>query len=190
MPHKILLVDDEPDVLDVIKNFVQMEDYEALTASSAEEGLKILAEDAVDVVISDEQMPGISGTVFLGIVRQQFPDTVRILLTGHADLETAIRAINDGEIYRFFTKPCNFTELMVTLKRGIMQNEMMLETRRLLQAYRRQTTMLKQVEKKFPGATKLDKTQTGSIILDSGSGDFDTLYKEVKAEVSKAEGQL
>jgi two-component system probable response regulator PhcQ len=188
MPHKILLVDDEPDVLDVIKNFVQMEDYEALTAPSAEEGLKILDTEAVDVVISDEQMPGMSGTTFLGVVRQQYPDTVRILLTGHADLDTAIRAINDGEIYRFFTKPCNFTELMVTLKRGIMQNEMMLETRRLLMVYRRQSTLLQQVEKKFPGATRLDKTQTGSIIIDSSAGDFDSLYKEVKDEVSKAEG--
>jgi len=188
MPHKILLVDDEPDVLEVLRNFILMEEYEALTAPSAEEGVKILQSQEVDVVVTDEQMSGMTGTAFLGIVRQEYPDTVRILLTGHANLETAIRAINDGEIYRFFTKPCNFTELMVTLKHGIMQRQFLIETRRLLQVYRRQSFLLQQAEKRIPGITQVDKTQTGSIIIEAQPSDFDSLYKELKSEVSKAEG--
>jgi two-component system probable response regulator PhcQ len=70
----------------------------------------------VDVVISDEKMPGMSGSEFLSLVRQEYPDTIRIILTGYGSLESAIRAINEGEIYRLFTKPCNVIDLAITIR--------------------------------------------------------------------------
>jgi two-component system, probable response regulator PhcQ len=187
MPHRVLIVDDEPEVIDIMRRFLQMESYAVCTASSAEEALGILADEVIDVVISDEWMSGMSGTKFLGVVRREYPDTIRILLTGHADLDTAIRAINDGEIYRFFTKPCNFGELTVILKQAIQQKDLLTETKRLLLAYRHQSALVKQVERRYPGVTKLDKTKTGSIIIDDTPADFDSFFKELKAEVDKAD---
>jgi two-component system, probable response regulator PhcQ len=187
MPHKVLIVDDEPEVIDVMKHFLQMEQYNVLTANSAEEALGILAGTEIDIIISDEWMSGMPGTKFLGVVRREFPDTIRMLLTGHADLDTAIRAINDGEIYRFFTKPCNFSELTVILKQAIQQKDLLSESRRLLSAYKHQSAIVDQMERRFPGMTKLDKTQTGSIIIDDTPADFDSFFKELKAEVAKAE---
>jgi two-component system probable response regulator PhcQ len=185
MPHKVLIVDDEPEVIDIMQRFLQMEQYEVATANSAEEALKTLARGPVDVIISDEWMSGMSGTKFLGVVRHEFPDTIRILLTGHADLETAIRAINDGEIYRFFTKPCNFAELTVILKQAIQQKELLIETKRLYSAYKHQAAMIKKMELKYPGVSKLDKTATGSIIIDDTPDDFDSFLGELKTRVAE-----
>jgi two-component system, probable response regulator PhcQ len=187
MPHKVLIVDDEPEVIDIMKHFLQIEQYDVLTANSAEEALGILAGTEIDIVISDEWMSGMPGTKFLGVVRREYPDTIRMLLTGHADLDTAIRAINDGEIYRFFTKPCNFGELTVILKQAIQQKDLLSESRRLLSAYKQQSAVVEQMERRFPGMTKLDKTQTGSIIIDDTPEDFDSFFKELKAEVAKAD---
>jgi two-component system, probable response regulator PhcQ len=187
MPHKVLIVDDEPEVIDVMKHFLLLEHYEVLSANSAEEALGILAGAEIDIVISDEWMSGMPGTKFLGVVRREYPETIRMLLTGHADLDTAIRAINDGEIYRFFTKPCNFSELTVILRQAIQQKNLLSESRRLLSAYKQQSAVVEQMERRYPGMTKLDKTQTGSIIIDDTPEDFDSFFKELKAEVAKAE---
>jgi DNA-binding NtrC family response regulator len=108
-------------------------------------------------------------------------------MTGHANLDMAIRAINDGEIYRFFTKPCNLQELIVTLKQAIRQKELLEKSRRLLLAYKQQSAVIKQLEHRYPGMTKLDKTRTGSIIIDDTPDDFDGFFQELKSEVAKAE---
>jgi DNA-binding NtrC family response regulator len=190
MPHRVLVVDDEPQIVDVLKSFLESENYEVFAAASAEEALVLLKEHVIDVIISDEAMPGMSGTTFLGIVRSEFPDTVRILLTGLTDFDTAINAINIGEIYRFFTKPCNFKELRATLKQAIKQKNLIFETKRLLTAYKQQTAILKQLEKRFPGMTKIDKTRTGSIIIEHSSDDFDSFFEDLKREVARAEGRI
>ncbi len=189
MSHKVLIVDDEPEVIDIMQHFLQMEHYEVRTANSAEDALKILRSEPIDVIISDEWMSGMSGTKFLGVVRRDYPDTIRILLTGHADLDTAIRAINDGEIYRFFTKPCNFGELTGTLRQAIQQKDLLAESRRLYSAYKHQTAYIKKMENKFPGMSKLDKTETGSIIIDDSTVNFDALLGNFKAEESSEGGE-
>jgi two-component system probable response regulator PhcQ len=100
----------------MLKDAFSREPYNILCADSAEEALPILAREQVDVVISDEKMPGMSGSEFLSLVRQEYPDTIRIILTGYGSLESAIRAINEGEIYRLFTKPCNVIDLAITIR--------------------------------------------------------------------------
>src|SRR5688572_16636658 len=81
--------------------------YDVVTATSGFDGLAVLERDKTPaVVISDMRMPGMDGATFLGKVRQLLPDTVRILLTGQADLASTIAAVNDGQIFRFLTKPC------------------------------------------------------------------------------------
>jgi CheY-like chemotaxis protein len=100
----VLFVDDEPNVTDGLKRALRREPYEFLTATSGAAALKILEGQYVDVVVSDEQMPGMSGSVFLSTVRKQFPHTIRMILSGQASLEAAVRAINEGQVHRFFLK--------------------------------------------------------------------------------------
>ena len=123
MEHKVLLVDDDANLLAGLRRTLRNEPYEILSATTAEEALRILGREEVSVVISDQEMPGMSGTVFLAAVRQRFPDTVRFILTGKATLDTAIQAINDGAISRFFNKPCNPVDLAVTIRQALQQKD-------------------------------------------------------------------
>jgi DNA-binding NtrC family response regulator len=106
----VLFVDDEPAILEGFRDAFRREAFEVVIAQSAFTALEILAARRIDVVISDECMPQLSGTDFLAMVRKRHPDVVRIMLTGEASLSAATRAINDG-LYRFLSKPIEPTEL-------------------------------------------------------------------------------
>src|SRR5579863_8243502 len=103
----VLLVDDETHVTDALSRHFPKQRYEILRANSAAQALDVLARRAVDAIVSDERMPGETGTELLAKVRRLYPKTIRIVLSGQASLEAAVRAINEGEVYRFFLKPCN-----------------------------------------------------------------------------------
>jgi len=106
----VLFVDDEPRVLSGFRDTLRKEPYQLLTVNSASAALELLAEHQVDVVVSDEQMPIMCGSVFLEHVRQRYPNIVRIMLTGEASLAVSVQAINDG-LYRFLGKPIQPDEL-------------------------------------------------------------------------------
>ncbi len=106
----VLFVDDEPAILEGFRDSFRREAFEIVTAESALTALEILAARRIDVVISDECMPRLSGADFLAMVRKRHPDVVRIMLTGEASLSTATKAINDG-LYRFLSKPIEPSEL-------------------------------------------------------------------------------
>ena len=127
MRPKVLFVDDEPKVIAGLKRAMRKEPYEIITANSACEALDIMDSTAIDVVISDEMMPGMSGSEFITKICQDYPDTIRMILTGHASLDMAIKAINEGEIYRFFTKPCNEVDLAVTIRHALEQKRLKIE---------------------------------------------------------------
>ena len=103
--RKILIVDDEPGILSALKRVLRRDGYEILAAPSAREGLKILGDHEVQVILSDQRMPEMSGTEFLSRVRELYPETIRIILSGYTDLESIANAINRGSIYKFLTKP-------------------------------------------------------------------------------------
>lgn len=103
--QKILLVDDEPSIVSSLKRLLRSDGYQILTATSAKEGLEILGNQDVQVILSDQRMPEMSGTDFLSRVRDLYPDTIRIILSGYTDLESVADAINRGSIYKFLTKP-------------------------------------------------------------------------------------
>jgi len=103
----ILLVDDEPHVLSALTRTLRNTAFQILTAPSAVQALAIMESTKIKVIVSDEQMEGMRGWELLAEVRRRFPNTVRILLSGHATLEMAMRAVNDGGIYRFLAKPCD-----------------------------------------------------------------------------------
>ncbi|TAL45314.1 MAG: response regulator, partial [Methylovulum sp.] len=103
----ILFVDDEVNVLNALRRLFHSEHYVSYFASSGAEGLRILQQYAVDIVISDMRMPEMNGAEFLAQVVMQWPETTRILLTGYADMQSTIDAVNKGRIYHYCNKPWN-----------------------------------------------------------------------------------
>jgi DNA-binding NtrC family response regulator len=150
------------------------------------DALELLASEPVDVVVSDERMPGMSGSEFLGLVRRKYPQTVRIILTGHASLEAAIRSINEGEIYRFFTKPCNIFDLAITIRHALQHLELVRENGRLLRTVKRQSAFIEQLERDYPGITLVKRGNKGEILLNEEVGELQNLLSECKASLPKA----
>ena len=107
----LLLLDDEENVLRSLVRLFRRDGYQILTANSVREAFDLLASNAVQVIVSDQRMPDMSGTEFLGRVRDLYPDTIRMVLSGYTDVTTITEAINRGAIYRFLTKPWNDEEL-------------------------------------------------------------------------------
>ena len=144
MNHTVLLVDDEPSVLTGLSRVLRKEPYEILTAGSAVEAAGLLEDNTVDLIVSDEQMPGMSGTEFLARVARDYPDIVRIILTGHPTLPAALRAINEGKVYQFFTKPCNEIDLAITIRRALEQKDLLVKSRELLEVTKRQSALIEE----------------------------------------------
>lgn len=165
MDSAILLVDDEPNVLSALSRALFDEPYETVTRTSAEQALDLMGRRRFKVVVSDERMPGMQGAEFLGHVRRLHPETVRILLTGHATLEAAMRAVNAGGIYRFFTKPWNDLELRFAIRSAVEKHDLEAENRRLLRTVRQQALELRVLEKQYPGITRLEKDGRGNFVL-------------------------
>lgn len=180
----ILLVDDEPQVTDALKRALRREPYEILTATSGAAGLELLESHKVDVVISDEQMPGMSGSEFLSAVRKKFPHTIRMILSGQASLEAAVRAINEGEVYRFFLKPCNPTDLIFTVQQALAHKRLEEQSRRLLREYQRQASTLARVEHNSPGLLLLDTDEEGAVVVDESDGECDV--KDLLEQIERA----
>lgn len=133
MADKILCVDDDPNILEGYKRQLRKE-FELHTAVGPTLGLKMVTEQGpFAVVVSDLQMPGMSGIEFLAQVRAHEPETVRILLTGNADLQATIDAINQGQIFRFLTKPCTSEALASAMTAGLAQHRLITAERELLE---------------------------------------------------------
>lgn len=101
----LLLVDDEEGILASLKRLLRREAYEVVTANGGRAGLEELARHPIDVIVSDQRMPGMSGVEFLRRAKELYPDTVRMVLSGYADLQSITDAINEGAIYKFLAKP-------------------------------------------------------------------------------------
>jgi len=164
----VLFVDDEPKVLSGLRNAMHKYPMRILTATSADRALEVLDHEAVDVIVSDERMPHVSGSQLLAVVRRQYPHTVRIVLTGHASMEAAVRAINEGEVYRFLTKPCDPVDLAQTIQNGLQLRHLAQHSTRLLAKVRQQESALREIESAHPGISKVDVDESGAILLEAG----------------------
>lgn len=165
MRNRILLVDDEPNVTAALTRALIDEDLDMHAAASGQEALDFLKTERVKVVISDDRMPGMDGATFLAEVKKHWPETVRIMLTGHASVGSTMKAVNSGEIYRFFTKPWNDYELIVAIRAAIEKFDLEAENRRLLTTVRHQANELRALERKYPGITTVEKDEGGSVLL-------------------------
>jgi diguanylate cyclase (GGDEF)-like protein/PAS domain S-box-containing protein len=119
---KVLLVDDDEDALLLIQRTLRGENYEVLLANSGEKGLDLLSQHNIRVVVSDQQMPGMSGVAFMQRVKTSFPNTMRIMLSGHTEFETVADALNMGGIYRFVAKSWDKEELRRAIRDALTAN--------------------------------------------------------------------
>lgn len=132
----LLLVDDEDNILSALKRLLRNDGYRVFTSNAPERALELLAEldrqdDAVDVILSDQRMPSMSGVDFLSRVKISHPDTVRLVLSGYTDLQSVTDAINQGAIYKFLTKPWDDEHLKANLREAFQHKRMKDENRRL-----------------------------------------------------------
>ena len=119
MTPLILFVDDEPNIIYAALRNLRSQPFEIVTASDAESAKLTLMTRNVDLIVTDENMPGKSGVELLKWVANKFPDIVRISLTGQSNLDVAVRAVNEAEVYRFLQKPCHPFELAMAIRKGL-----------------------------------------------------------------------
>ncbi len=155
---RILIVDDEEAILETM-SFTFEDDYEVLTCTAASEALALLdREGAVSVVISDQRMPEMTGVELLAKVFERHPATVRIILTGFADMDAIISSINDGHVYAYITKPWETDDLKQVVRRAVEHHALAVENERLLSDLRDANVFLSAV---------MDELDTGAVAIDA-----------------------
>jgi two-component system, probable response regulator PhcQ len=183
MRPTILLVDDEKNILNSLIRLFINEDYEIITSTSGAEALEVFEESEVDLVISDHRMPGMTGVDFLARVKEISPDTIRIMLTGYADLQASIDAINKGEVYRFISKPWNDEELLLTVKQSLEYRDLRMQNMKLTRTVKHQSSILDRLEEHYPGISDVTRGENGSIMVDED--EFDDLSLEELLNLKK-----
>jgi response regulator RpfG family c-di-GMP phosphodiesterase len=143
--ERVLVVDDEPHVLSALRRALHKCGFEILTAPAVPQALEVLAAEPVDVIISDMRMPGQTGAELLARARQMAPDAVRILLTGHADMQATLDAVNEGEVFRFLTKPWEDALLIQAIRDGLDRRSLERERDALREITARQNEELRQL---------------------------------------------
>jgi signal transduction histidine kinase len=139
--HTLLVVDDEPDVVKSVQDLLRL-DYRILGATRATEGLRILGEQEVHVVMSDQRMPEMTGVEFLHRVREDHPEVIRLLFTGYADMGAVIAAINQGNVYRYIAKPWDPDELPAVIREAVERYDLIDERDRLFSELQRKNREL------------------------------------------------
>ena len=139
----LLFVDDEPGILSSLRRLFRPHGYRIFIAESGAAGLEILANEQIDLVISDMRMPEMDGAAFLKEVRAGWPEVMRILLTGYADITSTVAAINQGEIYRYISKPWDDNEIVTVVREAIERQNLKLENQRLTALTQAQNEELK-----------------------------------------------
>lgn len=165
--HTILVVDDETNILNTMTRLLSGENLEVFTAENAHKGLeKLKASAGVDLVISDNRLPDIAGVDFLVKVKQLYPDTIRILITGYPDLDSAISAINKDQVYRYISKPWDNEELKLIVTQALEYYDVLRDNRALLKIAKQQAEWLNMLKEKYPQLSKNDFDASSIYIID------------------------
>lgn len=140
---QLLIIDDEEEILKALRRQFRRE-YDVYVAVNAEEGLRIIKEVPVQVIITDQRMPGITGVQFLARAKKELPDATRLLLTGYADIQAVIDAINEGNVFRYITKPWDAQELATIVREAFERHALLVQNRRLVEELRAANAQLEQ----------------------------------------------
>jgi serine phosphatase RsbU (regulator of sigma subunit) len=187
--HKVLFVDDDPKVLAGIRRQLRKK-IPIETVESASAGIEVIGtQGPFAVVVTDYCMPGMNGIEFLARVRQAAPETIRMLLTGSADLHAAIQAVNQGNIFRFLTKPCSPEQLVEAMESGIKQYRRTRRERKFNQRTRRWLDQAMEVQQNLMPRSSPDIAGVDicgrSIYCDHTGGDYYDYFEKKSAEGSK-----
>ena len=153
--NAVLCVDDESSILTALTRLLRKEPYRVFTAPGGAEGLEILDRHDVQVVISDQRMPQMTGTQFLQKVKARKPDTIRVVLSGYAEADAIVAAINQGEVYRFVAKPWQDEPLKSTIRQCFDQYELLQENFRLTEQTRLQVGQLQNLNRLLEASVDL-----------------------------------
>ncbi|MDP1705399.1 MAG: ATPase, T2SS/T4P/T4SS family [Sulfurimicrobium sp.] len=145
--YRLLLVDDEPNVLKALQRVFRQENYLVATAPNPGEALKLMSQGEFHLVISDYMMPGMTGAEFLKQVKSLYPETIRIMLTGHADTGAVMGAVNEGAVYKFILKPWNDDDLRITVALALEQFDLIRKNRILQQDNSKKTKEISALSK-------------------------------------------
>jgi len=175
--YRLLFVDDEERVLRSLKSVFRRQ-YDVYVASSGFEALEILAQQPIDVIISDQRMPNMTGNELLSLVRQQYPSVMRLLLTGYVDKLAIIDTINEGEIFRYISKPWDIDDIKSTVAMAAKASEHQLPVDSEPKEERQKTATITQFPTQFPNthrANKLTterslKEKTSFVLMDKDQG--------------------
>jgi signal transduction histidine kinase len=154
--HSLLVVDDEPDLVHSVQDLLRF-DYRVLGATRATEGLRIMEREQVHIVMSDQRMPEMTGVEFLKRLREHFPDTVRLLFTAYADITAVVDAINEGNVYRYISKPWEPRELQAVLRQAVEYYELHAERKRLVAALENKNRELETANAELRQANEMKK---------------------------------
>ncbi|GBD94245.1 cyclic di-GMP phosphodiesterase response regulator RpfG [bacterium BMS3Abin05] len=149
--HKVLFVDDEENILRSLKRIFRKDDIEILTALGGAEGLELAKKRDIAVIVSDQRMPRMSGTEFLHQAKQVSPESIRMVLTGYADVNAAMAAINDGEVFHYITKPWKEEDLKRIIWDAIQKYDLLQENKRLRNLIVKQNSILKRLTEDLEG---------------------------------------
>ncbi len=184
MKHSVLFVDDDPQILSALARNLRHETFEFVRASSGDEALALLRARPLDAIVSDHDMPGMTGTELLARACTLAPGAVRMMLTGKPTLTAAIDAINRGEIQRFFLKPCDPRDLAAALRRALKEKDLLEHARRLLFEYRRNQARVEELEASQPGLTETRTDAQGRFVLEDLPVDLDGLLAELQGTIA------
>jgi len=154
--HCLLVVDDEPDLVQSVKDLLRF-DYKVLCATRASEGLRIMQNENVHVVMSDQRMPEMSGVQFLSQLKLQHPSAIRLLFTAYADLQAVTDAINQGNVYRYISKPWDPEELKTVLRQAVDFYELQEERRLLTEEIKEKNRQLETANRELSRANELKR---------------------------------
>jgi DNA-binding NtrC family response regulator len=162
--HTILVVDDEEFSIENIQRVLSDENYNVITVSNGQKGLDILKKHQVSMVISEYKIPLMNGLEFLEKVRIIYPDILTIMMTDHADIELAIKAINESGVYKFLLKPWDDIDFKNTIKKTLESLQVIKKRDGLIRKVKTHEATLKDLEKRYPGITKVERDEDGCIL--------------------------
>lgn len=172
-----MLVDDEERALIALSRLLRNENCKLVSATSGTEALALMAEQPVNVVVTDQQMPGMTGIELLKRIKAEYPHTIRMVLTGHADVDVAIAAINQGEVYRFITKPVQGEELKLAIRHVLVQHDLLKDNKALIQEVQKRDSTLDELEKEHPGISS-KRVSKGALVVEEVGLSLDELISK------------
>jgi DNA-binding NtrC family response regulator len=162
--HTILVVDHEESFIEYIQRMMSDENYNVITVASGQEGLDVLEKQQVSMVISEYEIPLMNGLEFLEKVRIIYPNILTVMVTDRADIDLAIKAINETGVYKFLLKPLDDIDFKNMIKKTLESLQVIKERDVLIRKVKTHESTLKDLEKRYPGITKVERDEDGYIL--------------------------